>query len=105
MHPYLPQELARQREEDLRRAARQYGPGWAPPPPPGDRGTNGPPWRPTYAIQAHDPRRAAAGGVPLSVRSPDVHPVPRHSSDRLWRARRPEIAPADTADARPPLIG
>ena len=26
MHPYLLQEIARQREEDLRRAARQYGP-------------------------------------------------------------------------------
>ncbi len=26
MHPYLMQEIARQREEDLRRAARQYGP-------------------------------------------------------------------------------
>ena len=26
MHPYLLQEIARQRKEDLRRAARQYGP-------------------------------------------------------------------------------
>jgi hypothetical protein len=26
MHPYLLQQIARQREEDLRRAARQYGP-------------------------------------------------------------------------------
>jgi hypothetical protein len=26
MHPYLLQEIARQREEDLRRAARQYRP-------------------------------------------------------------------------------
>ena len=26
MHPYLMLEIARQREEDLRRAARQYGP-------------------------------------------------------------------------------
>ena len=26
MHPYLLPEIARQREEDLRRAARQYGP-------------------------------------------------------------------------------
>jgi hypothetical protein len=26
MHPYLMQEIARQREKDLRRAARQYGP-------------------------------------------------------------------------------
>src|SRR5258708_24988541 len=26
MHPYLLQEIARQREEDLRRAARRYGP-------------------------------------------------------------------------------
>ncbi len=26
MHPYLLQEIVRQREEDLRRAARQYGP-------------------------------------------------------------------------------
>jgi len=26
MHPYPPQEIARQHEEDLRRAARQYGP-------------------------------------------------------------------------------
>jgi hypothetical protein len=26
MHPYLLQQTARQREEDLRRAARQYGP-------------------------------------------------------------------------------
>jgi hypothetical protein len=26
MHPYLLQEIARQREEDLRRAARQFGP-------------------------------------------------------------------------------
>jgi hypothetical protein len=26
MHPYLLQEIARQREEDLRRAARHYGP-------------------------------------------------------------------------------
>ena len=26
MHPYMMQEIARQREEDLRRAARQYGP-------------------------------------------------------------------------------
>jgi hypothetical protein len=25
MHPYLLQEIARQREEDLRRAARRYG--------------------------------------------------------------------------------
>jgi hypothetical protein len=26
MHPYVMQEIARQREEDLRRAARQYSP-------------------------------------------------------------------------------
>jgi hypothetical protein len=26
MHPYLLQQIARQRQEDLRRAARQYGP-------------------------------------------------------------------------------
>jgi hypothetical protein len=26
MHPYLMQEIARQRDEDLRRAARQHGP-------------------------------------------------------------------------------
>ena len=26
MHPYVMQEIARQRQEDLRRAARQYGP-------------------------------------------------------------------------------
>jgi hypothetical protein len=26
MHPYLMHEIARQREEDLRRAARQHGP-------------------------------------------------------------------------------
>jgi hypothetical protein len=26
MHPYLLQQIARQREEDLRQAARQYGP-------------------------------------------------------------------------------
>ena len=26
MHPYLLQEIARQREQDLRRAARRYGP-------------------------------------------------------------------------------
>jgi hypothetical protein len=26
MHPYLLREIARQREEDLRRAARQHGP-------------------------------------------------------------------------------
>ena len=26
MHPYLLQEIARQREKDLRRAARHYGP-------------------------------------------------------------------------------
>jgi hypothetical protein len=26
MHPYLMQEIARQRQEDLRRAARHYGP-------------------------------------------------------------------------------
>jgi hypothetical protein len=26
MHPYLLLEIVRQREEDLRRAARQYGP-------------------------------------------------------------------------------
>jgi len=26
MNPYLMQEIARQRQEDLRRAARQYGP-------------------------------------------------------------------------------
>ena len=26
MHPYLLQEIVRQREEDLRRAARQHGP-------------------------------------------------------------------------------
>ncbi len=26
MHPYLTQEIARQRQEDLRRAARSYGP-------------------------------------------------------------------------------
>jgi hypothetical protein len=29
MHPYLLQEIARQREEDLRRAARQHGPAGA----------------------------------------------------------------------------
>jgi hypothetical protein len=71
-------------------------PGWAPRPPPGDRGQNDPPWR-THAIQAPDPCRAAAGGVPLSVRSPDAHPVSRHRSDPLWRARRPQIAPAGAA--------
>ena len=26
MHPYLLQQIARQRQQDLRRAARQYGP-------------------------------------------------------------------------------
>ena len=29
MHPYLLQEIARQREKDLRRAARHYGPAGA----------------------------------------------------------------------------
>ena len=53
------------------------------------KGKNDPPWRRAHAIQARDPRRAAAGGVPLSVRSPDVHPAPRHRSDRLRRGRRP----------------
>jgi hypothetical protein len=52
------------------------------------KGKNDPPWRRAHAIQARDPRRAAAGGVPLSVRSPDVHPAPRHR-DRLRRGRRP----------------
>jgi hypothetical protein len=94
MHPYLLQAIARQREEDLRRAAQQTRPRWAPRPPPGDRGQNDPPWRRTRAIQAQDPRGAAAGGVPLRVRSPDVHPVPRHRRDRLRRARRPQIAAA-----------
>jgi hypothetical protein len=35
MHPYLLQEIARQREEDLRRAARPHGPAGPRGPPPG----------------------------------------------------------------------
>src|SRR6266568_965779 len=52
-----------------RPAGPRCGPGQAPQSPPGDRGKNDPPWKRIYAIQAHDPRRAAAGGVPLSLRS------------------------------------
>ena len=89
MHWYLLQEIVRQREEDLRRAARQRGPA-------GPRGhrpvtaarTIRPGGEPTRS--SPDPRRTAAGGVPPSVRSPDVHPVPRHRRERLWRARRPD---------------
>ena len=42
MHPYLMQEMARQRVENLCRAARQNGPARVPQPPPGDRGKNNP---------------------------------------------------------------
>jgi hypothetical protein len=65
MNPYVMHQLARQRRQDLRRAARHYG--LARQPPPGDRGKNDSPRRQTHAGQAHDSRRIAAGSVPLSV--------------------------------------
>lgn len=69
MHPHVMQETARQREGNLRRAARQ---------PPARAGSPGHPQEclPTgrtpsaMRSQAHDPRRAAASGVPRQPRPP-----------------------------------
>ena len=50
MNPYPRQKVARQPDEDLRRAARQHGPTGPRRPRPGDRRTDAPPWRPAHPV-------------------------------------------------------
>ena len=51
MHPYLLQQIARQRQEDLRRAARHYGPTGSRNHRPATAARNYQSWRRTYALQ------------------------------------------------------